>query len=427
MAVIFSRIQLDGWRQFKQVDIDFHPRLTVITGANGSGKSTILGILSNHFGWSRPYLSVPKQDKRGTLSYLSGTFSSVWKALTVRPFYTNAIGSIRYSNGAESPIQINDTNSFQLGMTISNTQHVEGLLIDSHRPSAYYSQISQMPLQPMTATQAFNSYNAEMLNRYSGGYGSQGPIFRMKESLISMAIFGEGNRYVGRNEGILETFTGFNDILKSLLPESLGFESISIRNPEVVLVTKSGEFMLDASSGGLMTLIDVAWRIYMFSRNKSEFVVAMDEPENHLHPSMQRSLMRRLLEAFPGGQFIIATHSPFMVSSVKDSNVFVLRYQDTEEAKRLSPDLGMAAGRKVFSEKLTRANRAGNAGEVLREVLGVPATMPEWVEEELTRIVARYRGKKLSSELLDGLRADLTSVGYEEYYTDALADLTGAR
>ncbi|MFC3243974.1 AAA family ATPase [Gordonia humi] len=34
----FSRIQISNWRQFRNVDVKFHNRLTVLTGANGSGK-----------------------------------------------------------------------------------------------------------------------------------------------------------------------------------------------------------------------------------------------------------------------------------------------------------------------------------------------------------------------------------------------------
>lgn len=60
------------------------------------------------------------------------------------------------------------------------------------------------------------------------------------------------------------------------------------------------------------------------------FVVTFDEPENHLHPALQRTLLPTLSAAFPQVQFIVATHSPFMVSSMKDSAVYVLRYQDAE-------------------------------------------------------------------------------------------------
>ena len=36
----FKKILLNDWRQFQNIDIDFHPNVTIITGANGSGKST---------------------------------------------------------------------------------------------------------------------------------------------------------------------------------------------------------------------------------------------------------------------------------------------------------------------------------------------------------------------------------------------------
>ena len=43
---------------------------------------------------------------------------------------------------------------------------------------------------------------------------------------------------------------------------------------------------------------------------------------------------------------------------------------------------------RVVSQKLDMVNKAGNASSILREVLGVKATIPEWVEEELENIVA---------------------------------------
>ena len=47
---MFKGIKIKNWRQFNNIDIEFHPNLTVITGANGAGKTTILSILSKHFG-----------------------------------------------------------------------------------------------------------------------------------------------------------------------------------------------------------------------------------------------------------------------------------------------------------------------------------------------------------------------------------------
>lgn len=35
---MFKRLKISDWRQFSNVDISFHPHLTVLTGANGAGK-----------------------------------------------------------------------------------------------------------------------------------------------------------------------------------------------------------------------------------------------------------------------------------------------------------------------------------------------------------------------------------------------------
>lgn len=43
---MFKRISIKEWRQFSDIDIDFHEHLTVLTGANGAGKTTILNVLS---------------------------------------------------------------------------------------------------------------------------------------------------------------------------------------------------------------------------------------------------------------------------------------------------------------------------------------------------------------------------------------------
>ena len=73
---MFAGIDLQGWRQFEAVSIDFHPRLTVLTGANGTGKTTILNLLNRHFGWNLTLVSTPKS-RRGVLRY----WSDLWLKL----------------------------------------------------------------------------------------------------------------------------------------------------------------------------------------------------------------------------------------------------------------------------------------------------------------------------------------------------------
>jgi len=420
----FRRLTIEGWRQFEAVDIDLHPTLTVITGANGSGKSTLLNIFSQHFGSSRPYLATPKRVSGGSYRYLVGLFESIWRRT---PSHITQIGSLQYSNGTTVQLNLSDNQSVQYNLSFTQ-QAVFGFHVGSHRVLPVYRLVGQIQTQPILPEQAYGLVQSETNAHYTGQHTGFSPTYRIKEALISMATFGQGNQYVQGNSVVLNSFLGFIEALRKILPESLGFLDISIRIPDVVLITKSGEFLIDAASGGIMALIDLAWQIYMYSLGKSEFVVTIDEPENHLHPSMQRSLMRNLIQAFPQVQFIIATHSPFMVSSVRDSNVYILDYRrqpTIEQSSNIEPQaLDPSQTQRVTSTKLDTVNRAGSAGEILREVLGVPATIPVWVEENLEQIVMRYRARQLTTEMLGTLRTELSNLGYGELYPEALAALT---
>ncbi|WIW43864.1 AAA family ATPase [Bradyrhizobium sp. 62B] len=414
----FQSLSLNGWRQFQDVHIDFHPRLTVITGANGAGKSTLLRLISDHYGWSYPLLATPAYSKAGILSYLPGIFSW-WTQPELPP--RSQVGGFKYSDGTASSIYVpNDVNAITYNVSIEHRPHVLGLHVPSHRPSAQYQQVASIPTNAIGAQQAFDIYRNETFQRFQNSYTQFSPTYRMKEAIISMATFGPGNQYVQRNSTIAELFDGFKGVLKKMLPPSIGFKDINVRIPDVVIVTETGDFILDAASGGLLSLFDLAWQIYLYAHDKSEFVVTIDEPENHLHPSMQRALMGRLLEAFPNAQFIIATHSPFMVSSVRDSFVYVLGYNPNDVVNE------SGINSRVSSLKLDAANKAGTASEILRDVLGVPVTLPEWAESDLRQIASEFKIQMLTSDEIARLRQRLDDAGLGEYYPDALRQIAGA-
>ena len=53
-------------------------------------------------------------------------------------------------------------------------------------------------------------------------------------------------------------------------------------------------------------------------------IVMIDEIDAHLHVSIQKKILSFLTGAFPKVQFIVTTHSPFVVSSVKDAVIYDL-------------------------------------------------------------------------------------------------------
>lgn len=403
----FDSLKIEGWRQFKLVEIELHPRLTVLTGANGAGKSTLLGIFSQHFGWSRSLLATPVQKSDGALSYFVGLFSKLFNAPSVDQ-HRQKIGTIGYGGG-QGEIYVPTQTGVEYGLSIDGQCHFEGLNIPSHRPVSRFQQVVSIPTNAITPEQAYGNYFSEIMNRYNGGHTGYSPLYRMKEALISMAAFGEGNKYLESKRDLIEAYTGFIDALRRMLPASLGFRTLSIRTPDVVMVTDTGEFLIDAASGGLSALIDLTWQIHMLSVRVANPVVVMDEPENHLHPSMQRTLMPNLIRAFPRAQFIVATHSPFIVSSERSANVYALRYEGRGREEYFEP--AFAPVNSVVATKLDLQDKAGSASEVLREVLGLETTLPVWVEERVQILANRLGSSGLTAEGYQAVVAEMRELG----------------
>ena len=48
-----------------------------------------------------------------------------------------------------------------------------------------------------------------------------------------------------------------------------------------------------------------------------------------MHPKWQKLFLKNILDIFPNIQIILTTHSPFIVSSIKDSRIYVCTSLDT--------------------------------------------------------------------------------------------------
>lgn len=53
-------------------------------------------------------------------------------------------------------------------------------------------------------------------------------------------------------------------------------------------------------------------------------IALVDEIENHLHLSLQKRVLPILIDLFPNVQFIVSTHSPFVLSSLSEAVVYDL-------------------------------------------------------------------------------------------------------
>ena len=76
---------------------------------------------------------------------------------------------------------------------------------------------------------------------------------------------------------------------------------------------------------------EIAYRCIMLNRwmgrdavRKTPGIVLIDEIDLYLHPHWQQHVLADLQEAFPEIQFVVSTHSPFIVQSVDSQNVIAL-------------------------------------------------------------------------------------------------------
>jgi len=369
----FASLRINEWRQFDVVNLDLSRQVTVLTGQNGCGKTTLLNLLNRHFGWSLNFISTPLSSRRSTRRIWSDLYWSK-DEFAEDDENTNPpvdIGEIGYSNGSVCRLTTNRQVAAQYDIQFNGMGAVTGIHIPSHRPVASYTHVPTIPTNPQTATTEYQQYQ-QLLIQFYGGQRTDNPGKIQKQSLISFAVFGEGNSSVTPNPEMKLHYDQFQDVLRQVFPKSLGFQRIEIRMPEVVLVTDSGDFTLDAMSGGINAIFSIAWQIHMFAQQQDDFVVTIDEPENHLHPSMQRTLLPNLAKAFPNAKFIISTHSPFVVSSFPKANVYALVRNDRS---------------RVDSVLLNLIDVSGTPNEVLREILDVGSNLPVWVEEEIGRVI----------------------------------------
>lgn len=150
-----------------------------------------------------------------------------------------------------------------------------------------------------------------------------------------------------------------------LFPEILDFtfESSDSLHNYVKFQTKDGWFRYTQLGYGYQSML--SWVIDLCKRMFDNYplsdnplhevaVVLVDEIDLHLHPKWQRDIISFLSAAFPNVQFIVTTHSPLVIQSMSNVNLYVLHRE----------------GDHVEIEKSPYSNFSGwTVEEILRDVM----------------------------------------------------------
>jgi predicted ATP-binding protein involved in virulence len=149
--------------------------------------------------------------------------------------------------------------------------------------------------------------------------------------------------YLKSSDNAKEKATGeyLFDLLKKIIKISLldgEFKYVERQTLTPIIAQGGSEVSLDKLSSGnlyliqrLVSLLGQMYSVHLLYGTeltdlcKTEGLLLIDEAENHLHPKWQKTFLNAILSLFPNLQIIVTTHSPFIVSSVKNAKIFVCK------------------------------------------------------------------------------------------------------
>lgn len=182
-------------------------------------------------------------------------------------------------------------------------------------------------------------YNDFETKRHSDGASS-----RSAPPIMSLAVGRMAQKFrmlLEKDNGIAAREFHEDSNLKQLteLLRELGYEwSLESVNPlknqyDIRLKKQGSSFLVGAASSGERELLIYLFAI--FALNVRDALIIVDEPELHLHPKWQKTLLQLFIRLAhtTGNQFLLATHSPTFVSP--DSIQFVSRVFSHEQMSHI--------------------------------------------------------------------------------------------
>jgi predicted ATP-binding protein involved in virulence len=358
--MIIEKININDFRCFETYEVSFAPQITVLIGKNGTGKTNLIAALKKgmSFIFSNPNTKVIGQQNIST----SG-------ALHISKFEPMDARYIDEKRDFKYPINIKYDGIF----------HDEKISWEFHKGSQGGS---LTPKKYQEAFQSFQNYYNQNLGNPSlpilAFFSDSYPHKKISVGSYARGILemeGELPRNFGYYMWDAETncaeiwqnryvkvYNNFNDFKKTdeeksskgleemnfidkrmiLFTQPLRDEYASINaefeiskifvtrpgdgNYRIQFVFKEGQKMffdeLPQGYNRLLSIVfDIAYRNYILNGvSEPTGIVLIDEVELHLHPTLAQEVLERLHKTFPLIQFIVSTHSPLVISNLKQTN-----------------------------------------------------------------------------------------------------------
>lgn len=321
MNMIESLI-IDNFRGIRHLNVHLGGRMNLFAGENGAGKSTVLQALRYLMSW---YIArVLNRDGRGlVLQQRDITQGQPFCRLIIRledgttwKLYKK---SNKYRGKPNDRTDLTDLTALADALVSDHDRfggYVRLPAIGCYGVDRAVAEVKPK-LSKKSQLEPLDSYDSRLNNghNFSGFF----TWFREVEDLENEEL---------REKGVFQPDGQLNAVRNALEQVSGDYSHFRVsRNPRDFLMDKNGQqFSINQLSDGekcYLTLVgDIARMLAMTNRGadnplEGKGCILIDEVDLHLHPVWQSEILGRLTQIFKGCQFIITTHSPFVVTNVR--------------------------------------------------------------------------------------------------------------
>jgi predicted ATP-binding protein involved in virulence len=288
----------------------------ILTGKNGSGKTTVLRALAD---------IVQNDANNGTPA--SAMVLSLKSSIASANSYKSLIDT--WQQTLDKLDKVSAVFSSAIGHPYAGFMKMQSEII-----TAFFGATRKIQVREVTTI----TKEADLVSQLAKNDHQDTPAALFKQYLVNKKVFQVFEVMEGNQEAARQQETFFSE-LEELLAEI--FESPGLK---LEFVRESFEFYIKLPDGRRITfnqlsagfssflsiLTDLLLRIDLLRKQASNYsydpcgFVFIDEPETHAHLEMQYQILPWLTRLFPNLQFIVATHSPAVASSIKNATVFDL-------------------------------------------------------------------------------------------------------
>lgn len=313
-----TKLHVENIGPFDNLNVEFSPDVTVIAGANGSGKTSILRAITHSF------TSAHREGFRYRVGAVVFTYFQKDKLLCRcggKPYGINKDLHLH-----EHIPLINDSVPDEKGIkSYQSTQSPYNILaIGAHRYFDYIK-IHGMKAEENTASQ-------------KEAYAENNPLY-IDQPILPHVKQWMVNRYfiIDKPWGkeLKDNWEKLIEKIPILSPPSHNLQFARIEedlNPIFILDDK--ECYLEELSSGFKSVLSIVLSIINWIEGVNDGeqrkienacgTVLIDEIEAHLHPAWQKKILKSITELFPNLQFIVTTHSPYVIASAEKNQVILL-------------------------------------------------------------------------------------------------------